>query len=71
MFKHENAPVCRNVTNCRIKKCQFAHSVVNDEGADSETVDDIPDTSDCELCSHTMHGEKVIVNDEEGNFQEC
>ena len=73
MFIHENAPVCKNLSKCRIKKCQFSHSEVNDEGADSalETVDDISDTSDCEQCSHTMHGEKVIVNHKEEKFQEC
>ena len=50
MFKHENAPVCKNLTNCSIKKCQFSHHVFNDKGADSETANDIPYTSDCELC---------------------
>ena len=41
--------------------------MLNDEGADSipDTVDDIGDTSDCVLCSHTMLNGKVE------SFQEC
>ena len=73
MFKHENAPVCKNLKNCRIKKCQFSHNLINDKEADSslETVDNLTDTSDCEMCSHTMHNERVVVNHKNENFQQC
>ena len=70
MFQHENAPICNNLENSRIKKCQFSYTLVNDEEADCalETVDNLAYQSDCEMCSHTMQNERVILNHKKESF---
>ena len=43
-FKHEDAPLCRYLSRCRLKVCQFQHSIVEDMveeviGSDSDNED--------------------------------
>ena len=70
MFRHEAAPLCKELDKCKFKKCQFSHSIdvsfeeqcsVSDEEAENEVLDENNEFVHCnELVDHSQH-----------NLQEC
>ena len=71
MFKHEAAPLCKELDKCRLKKCHFSHfvddaieehSVDNDGENENEAMND-----NDEYCGYCHE----VMDHSQNAFQEC
>ena len=67
MFKHNDAPVCKNGTWCRSKMCQFKHTTTEEtfreqlnENPTEEEVDALPVGYTCDVCGFVSKTEYYL-----------
>ena len=69
MFRHEAAPLCKNLEKCRFKKCQFSHTAHKDteeqfnESAqnEEETSNDDNECETCGFCNEVVDHSKLSL----------